>query len=173
MINKLQWNIDNRAPDRWRKLKKSVNSPNSIYLFIASNWNTRARNEICSKLTKKTLERRHYIINLFQKLLQRNFTKTSLRNLCLRQTHKQYQNVTETDQWFMDSSDKSTKYQNKSLFTSFGSLQRPTGWYEGGFLFLQKLWQATKLNDLDRSIIQWIQGIWIIFKKMLEYQITT
>ena len=81
--------------------------------------------------------------------------------------------MTETDQWFMDPSDKSTKYQNKSLFTSFGSLQYRTGWYEGGFLFLQKLWQATKLNHLDRSMIQWIQGIWMIFKKILEYQITT
>ena len=52
-MNKLQWNIDNRARDRWRILKKSVNSSNSIYLFIASNWKYQSKEWDLFKINKK------------------------------------------------------------------------------------------------------------------------
>ena len=37
-----------------------VNIPNNIYLFKVKNRDTRKRCEICSKLTIKTQERRHW-----------------------------------------------------------------------------------------------------------------
>ena len=56
----------NRVPTRVRKSKtntfdESIN-PAGIYLLKVSNRNTRARCEICSKLTIKTPKRRHQIV---------------------------------------------------------------------------------------------------------------
>ena len=47
----------------WNQSKAPISSdPVGIYLFKAKNRNTRTRCEICSKLTIKTLERRHGVV---------------------------------------------------------------------------------------------------------------
>ena len=53
--------VASSSPSNLRKLNCA---PVSIYLFKANNGNTRAMFEICSKVAIKTLERRHWYVNL-------------------------------------------------------------------------------------------------------------